>query len=131
ARLARIDPPLLGPVRHRSAQAHMHLTVIRARAALVSTRTALVNAVRELTKSHGQRLRKCGTEQMNREMAQGLSQELGYAARNSCADIGQYEPLREAKASVQRRGCPVSDSLLLSDEVNCGSQNDGNRDNCG
>jgi transposase len=33
ARLARIDPGLLGPVRHRSAQAQIHLTVIRARAA--------------------------------------------------------------------------------------------------
>ena len=41
ARLARIDPGLLGPVRHRSAQAQIQLTVIRARAALVSTRTAL------------------------------------------------------------------------------------------
>ena len=30
ARLARIDPELLGPVRHRSAQAQIHLTVIRA-----------------------------------------------------------------------------------------------------
>src|SRR5260370_39339732 len=44
ARLARIDPELLGPVRHRSAKAQIHLTVIRARATLVSTRTALVNA---------------------------------------------------------------------------------------
>src|SRR6266699_1532446 len=33
ARLARIDPELLGPVRHRSAKAQIHLTVIRARAA--------------------------------------------------------------------------------------------------
>ena len=40
ARLARIDPELLGPVRHRSAQAQIHLTVIRARAELVSARTA-------------------------------------------------------------------------------------------
>jgi len=31
ARLARIAPELLGPVRHRSAQAQIHLTVIRAR----------------------------------------------------------------------------------------------------
>ena len=31
ARLARIDPGLLGPVRHRSAKAQIHLTVIRAR----------------------------------------------------------------------------------------------------
>jgi transposase len=76
ARLARIDPGLLGPVRHRSAQAQIHLTVIRARAALVGTRTALVNAARGLTKSYGQRLNKCGTEQMNRDSSKGLSQEL-------------------------------------------------------
>jgi hypothetical protein len=43
ARLARINPELPGPVLHRSAKAQIHLTVIRARAALVSTRTALVN----------------------------------------------------------------------------------------
>ncbi len=58
ARLARIDPGLLGPVRHRSAQAQIQLTVIRARAALVSTRTALVNAARGLVKSYGERLDK-------------------------------------------------------------------------
>src|SRR6266404_1335335 len=46
ARLARIDPELLGPVRHRSAKAQIHLTVIRARAELVSARTGLVNAAR-------------------------------------------------------------------------------------
>src|SRR5437879_2845357 len=63
ARLARIDPELLGPVRHRSAKAQIHLTVIRARAALVSARTALVNAARGLAKSYGQRLPKCGTQQ--------------------------------------------------------------------
>ncbi len=68
ARLARIDPSLLGPVQHRSAKAQIHLTVIRARAGLVSARTALVNAARGLTKSYGERLRKCGTQQMNREM---------------------------------------------------------------
>src|SRR5262249_56662155 len=32
ARLARIDPELLGPVQHRSAKAQIHLAVIRARA---------------------------------------------------------------------------------------------------
>ena len=34
ARLARIDPQLLFPVRHRSAKAQEDLTVIRARAGL-------------------------------------------------------------------------------------------------
>src|SRR5450432_2404324 len=69
ARLARIDPELLGPVRHRSAQAQIHLTVIRARA-------ALVNAARGLVKSYGERLPKCGTQQVSRELAAGLSAEL-------------------------------------------------------
>src|SRR5260221_10560468 len=76
ARLARIDAGLLGPVRHRSAQAQIQLTVIRARATLVSARTALVNAARGLTKSYGERLRKCGSGQISREIATGLSQEL-------------------------------------------------------
>src|SRR3974377_1431788 len=79
ARLARIDPELLGPVRHRSAQAQIHLTVIRARAELVRARTALVNAARGLVKSYGQRLPKCGTRQVNRELAAGLSVELSEA----------------------------------------------------
>ena len=76
ARLARIDPELLGPVRHRSAKAQIHLTVIRARAELVSARTALVNAARGLVKSYGQRLPQCGTSQLSRELAAGLSTEL-------------------------------------------------------
>src|SRR5487761_668502 len=76
ARLARIDPELLGPVRHRSAKAQIHLTVIRARAELVKARTALVNTARGLVKSYGQRLPKCGTQQVNRELAAGLNAEL-------------------------------------------------------
>ena len=76
ARLARIDPELLGPIRHRSVQAQIHLTVIRARAELVSARTALLNAARGLVKSYGQRLPKCGTQQVGRELAAALSTEL-------------------------------------------------------
>src|SRR6202023_1276974 len=74
--LARIDPELLGPVRHRSAKAQIHLSVIRARAELVSARTALVNAARGLVKSFGERLPKCGTYQVNEKLAEGVSAEL-------------------------------------------------------
>ena len=42
ARLARIDPELLCPVKHRSRQAQADLSVIRTRAGLVRARTALV-----------------------------------------------------------------------------------------
>jgi transposase len=100
ARLARIDPGLLGPVRHRSAQAQLHLTVIRARAALVGTRTALVNAARGLTKSYGERLRKCGTEQMNRDSAKGLSPQLREALDPL---LGEIESLNERIAEYDRR----------------------------
>ena len=82
ARLARIDPELLGPVQHRSAKAQIHLTVIRARAELVSARTALVNAARGLVKSYGERLPKCGTQQVSRELGAGLSAELQRLVRS-------------------------------------------------
>jgi transposase len=99
ARLARIDPGLLGPVQHRSAQAQIHLTVIRARAGLVSARTALVNSARGLTKSYGERLRKCGTQKI-REMAKGLSQEL----RDALDPLfGEIESLNERIAEYDRR----------------------------
>src|SRR6202790_3027145 len=44
ARLARIDPEVLYPVKHRSVRAQADLTLIRARAGLVRARTGLVNA---------------------------------------------------------------------------------------
>jgi transposase len=93
ARLARIDPQLLSPVRHRSAEAQVHLTVIRARAALVGARTALVNAARGLAKSYGERLRKCGTQQVRPDLAAGLSVELRAA----------LEPLLEEIESLSQR----------------------------
>jgi transposase len=46
ARLARLDPRPLTTVHHRSAEAQVHLTAIRARAALVGARTAPVTSVR-------------------------------------------------------------------------------------
>src|SRR3984893_14630717 len=56
ARLARIAPELLYPVKHRSVQAQADLTLIRARAGLVRARTGLVNMARGLAKSYGERL---------------------------------------------------------------------------
>src|SRR5579862_9840860 len=76
ARLARVDPELLSPVQHRSAEAQIHLTQIRARAELVRARTALVNSARGLVKSYGERLGKCGTQQVGQDLAKVLSPEL-------------------------------------------------------
>src|ERR1700751_4221441 len=76
ARPARIEPQLLCPVKHRSAQAQADLMMIRARAGLVRTRTALVNTARGLAKSYGERLHGCNVRNMNVEKAEGLIAEL-------------------------------------------------------
>lgn len=73
ARLARIDPKLLAPIRHRSEQAQADLAVIRARSTLVETRTKLINCAYGLTKSTGDRLPKCASEQVSELIAAGLS----------------------------------------------------------
>src|SRR5213595_3882150 len=93
ARLARVDPQLLCPVKHRSARAQADLTVIRARAGLVRARTALVNTARGLAKSYGERLRGCNVRNMNPEKAEGLSAELQAALK----------PLLAASESVSER----------------------------
>jgi transposase len=87
ARLARIDPALLCPVKHRSAQAQADLTMIRARAGLVRARTSLVNTARSLAKSYGERLRGCNVRNMNPEKAEALSPELQSALQPLLAEI--------------------------------------------
>jgi len=93
ARLARIDPELLSPVKHRSARAQADLMMIRARAGLVRTRTGLVNTARGLAKSYGERLRGCNVRNMNPEKAESLSPELQTA----------LQPLLTAIESVSER----------------------------
>jgi transposase len=53
ARLARVDPQLLSPIRHRGEAEQADLAVIRGRAQLVEARTALVNAARGLAETDG------------------------------------------------------------------------------
>jgi len=76
ARLARADPELLRPIRHRSERAQGHLMEIRIRAALVEARTSLVNAGRNLAKSIGERLPSCDADNMGLEQAVALPAEL-------------------------------------------------------
>ena len=45
ARLARVDPKLLYPLKHRGEESQAHMAVIRSRQALVDCRTQLVNHV--------------------------------------------------------------------------------------
>ena len=58
ARLARVDPKLLYPLKHRGEDSQVHMALIRSRQALVSCRTQLVNHVQGAVKSFGGRLPK-------------------------------------------------------------------------
>jgi transposase len=81
ARLARIDPELLRPIRHRSERAQLDLTQIRVRAALVEARTGLVNGARGLAKALGERLPKCDADNLDVEQLAGWPAELQTALR--------------------------------------------------
>jgi len=76
ARLARVDPALLRPIRHRSEKAQGHLMTMRVRAALVEARTRLVNAARGLVKAYGERLPRCDADQFGVEILEDLPAEL-------------------------------------------------------
>jgi transposase len=72
ARLARVDPQLLRPIRHRSEEAQADLMTIRIRAALVEARTMLIHAARGFAKALGERLPACDTDAMGVEKMEGL-----------------------------------------------------------
>ena len=76
ARLARVDPQLLRPIRHRGEKAQQDLLLIRVRAALVEARTSLVNAARGLAKAMGERLPSCDTDSLGVERLEPLPERL-------------------------------------------------------
>ena len=62
ARMGRADVELLHPIRHRSEERQSDLRKLKAREALVRNRTSLINSVRSLVKSKGDRIPKCSAE---------------------------------------------------------------------
>jgi len=76
ARLGRLDPQLLSPVRHRGPQAQAHLAVIRSRDSLVRARTLLINHARGSVKSTGARLPACSADSFDKRVIPSLPPEL-------------------------------------------------------
>ena len=79
ARVGRLDPQLLAPIRHRGPQAQADLAVLRSRDTLVRARTQLVNHVRGACKAMGVRLPGCTTPAFAVRMASQIPPELGPA----------------------------------------------------
>jgi transposase len=76
ARLGRVDPQSLFPIQHRSTEVRQDLVVLRARDALVSVRTELINTTRGLVKSMGARLPKCSSMGFSKKVEEELPAEV-------------------------------------------------------
>jgi transposase len=76
ARLARLDPRLLYPLRHRGEESQAHMAIIRSRQALVGCRTQLVNHVRGAVKSFGARLPKCPARSFHKRASEYIPEAL-------------------------------------------------------
>jgi transposase len=76
ARLARLDPKLLYPLKHRSEDSQAHMAIVRSRQALVDCRTQLVNHVRGAVKSFGARLPKCPARSFHKRAAEHIPEAL-------------------------------------------------------
>ena len=105
ARLARVDPKLLYPLRHRGEESQAHIALIRSRDVLVSSRTQLVNHVRGAVKSFGARLPKCPARSFHKRAQEHIPEALLAALAPVLEQIGslterirQYDRRLEAIA---------------------------------
>ena len=88
ARLARLDPKLLYPLKHRGEDSQAHMAIIRAREALVGARTQLVNHVRGAVKSFGARLPRCPARSFHKRAPEHIPEALWPALGPILEQIG-------------------------------------------
>ena len=93
ARVGRMDPELLAPVRHRGARTQADLAVIRSRDLLVRQRGALASHVRGSVKAMGRRLPGCSTEAFANRVSEHIPEELD----------GGLEPVLETIRDLSER----------------------------
>jgi len=93
ARLARVDPQLLRPIRHRSEKTQLDRMRVNVRAVLIESRTAFINSVRGMTKSMGERVEACDADSFRRERLAELPLELQHVVKPL---VEQIEALTKA-----------------------------------
>ena len=102
ARLARLDPKLLYPLKHRGEDSQAHLAIIRSREALVSCRTQLVNHVRGAVKSFGARLPKCPARSFHNKVVEHIPEALWPALGPILKTIGSLtQRIREYERQLE------------------------------
>lgn len=75
-RLARVDPKLLSPVKHRGIEARSDLGLVKSRDTLVRSRTMLINHVRGMVKPFGVRIGSSSAHGFARTAADAIPEGL-------------------------------------------------------
>jgi transposase len=102
ARLARLDPKLLYPLKHRGEESQAHMAILRSRQALVGSRTQLVNHVRGTIKSFGARLPKCPARSFHKRAKEHIPEALRSALGPILETIGSLtERIRDYERRLQ------------------------------
>ncbi len=102
ARLARVDPKLLYPLKHRGEDSQAHMAIIRSRQALVDCRTQLVNHVRGAVKSFGARLPKCPARSFHKRAPEHIPEALMPALKPLLEQIGSLtERIRQYERQLE------------------------------
>lgn len=102
ARVARLDPKLLSPIKHRSETDAGAMALLNSRDALVRARTMLVNYVRGTVKSNGERLPCCGAARFH-QLEDALPDTLGTALGPVMEAIKKMnEQIRELDRKIEQ-----------------------------
>ena len=100
ARMAAFDPELLHPIEHRSPGRQQDLNLIHTRSVLVRARTMLINSVRGVVKSAGERLAACSSESFPEKVPGAVPPSLKAACIPLLEQIGQ---MNQAIAAMDKQ----------------------------
>ncbi|EFI34136.1 transposase IS116/IS110/IS902 family protein [Desulfonatronospira thiodismutans ASO3-1] len=115
ARIARVDPKLLEPIQHRSEQSQEDLVLIQSRDMLVKSRSSLINHVRGIVKSFGERIPSCSAPSFHKKAYEHVPERLKFALfplieqiESLTKRIREYE---QKIAEVSQKSYPETDVL--------------------
>lgn len=109
ARIGRMDPALLYPVRHCSEEAQQDLLRIKLRDSLVRARVSLINSVRFSLKSLGYSVRNPSSERFHKVVMETLPEAVGTMILPSVQAL--------AELSERRQSAGARDRLVSSEQI--------------
>jgi transposase len=115
AEIGRTNPSLLAPITHRAEAQHAHLAVLRARDALVKSRTELINHARGVLKSNGFRAPSFSPESFGRRVMGHCPPQLEAALSVLAQQIlGMSDAIKQLDSKIEelcRTHYPITQKL--------------------